>query len=112
MPLCYLPTTYAIKEVQNLATSVQNPKGRPWVARASPSMDRKSYKLRAYDPKPRNDHQCWVSFSIQDQGEASAIEATICNQTHHSAKVKKHVLEMLRLRYGRPIESTTEVVPA
>ncbi len=112
MPLYYLSTTFAIKEVQNLATSVQNPKGRPWAARATPSMDRKSYKLRAYDPKPRNDHQCWVSFSIQDQGEASAIEATICNQTHHSAKVMKHVLEMMRLRYGRPIDNPTESVLA
>lgn len=103
MPLYYIPTTSATKEVQSLVTTYPNPNGRPWSAKASPNVDRKSYKMRAMDSVRRNDHQCWVSFNIQEYGEGSAIEAATCNQTHHAAKVKKHVLETLQLRYGRPL---------
>jgi hypothetical protein len=102
MPPVLGPASQVASQIERLALSCPNPRGRPWHA-ISTSYGEKGFLVRAWDSTRRNDHECWVSFDVLNANSVeSIINVSLCNTAHHSARVRDYVLRSLQSQYGRP----------
>ena len=108
MPLLYTTQLKAAEVVKRLAREFKNPRGIFWRVSERDSTP-SQVKIRAWDVTAFTEHKCQVVFTVDDQGETSFVESSVCQSAHYVAKPRNVAMNALNLEFGqRPVEPEPE----
>ena len=99
MPLLYTTQLKAAEAVKRLAREFKNPRGIFWRVSELDSTP-SQVKIRAWDVTAFTEHKCQVVFTVDDQGETSFVESSVCQSAHYVAKPRNVAMNALNLEFG------------
>jgi hypothetical protein len=69
-------------------------------------------RIRAWDMTASTEYKCQIVFTLDDQGETSFVESSICQNAHYASKLRNAAMAAFNLQFGqRPAEPSPAVEP-